>query len=375
VHDGTISITHGAAVLDRVTVDAYNAELRDSEGFIGDRASNRAFRAIIEDSRERVRDIDGDPLGDTATEDLSKKTLDNVLADGDPEAAGLIHGVIEEFSAELATVVKRLLRLKQWRGVRRIVVGGGLRASRVGELVVGRASGLVKEAGRPINLCPIHHHPDEAGLMGAIHLAPSWMLAGHEALLAVDIGGANVRAGVVRFGAKNGKKKTSAPSCEVARMELWRHADEPRPPSREEAVTRILDILAGLVRWADKSDIALAPFVGIACPGVIAPDGHIERGGQNLPGNWESSQFNLPARVREAMPRMGDDDTVVVMHNDAVVQGLSELAYVEDVDEWGVLTIGTGLGNAKFTNRRRARRAEHHGRTRTTRRTRGRASP
>ena len=64
---------------------------------------------------------------------------------------------------------------------------------------------------------------------------------------------------------------------------------------------------------------------------------------------------------------MGDDDTVVVMHNDAVVQGLSELAYVEDVDEWGVLTIGTGLGNAKFTNRRRARRAEHHGRTRTTR--------
>jgi len=41
----------------------------------------------------------------------------------------------------------------------------------------------------------------------------------------------------------------------------------------------------------------------------------------------------------------------VVMHNDAVVQGLSELPYVKDRTRWGALTIGTGLGNARFTNR------------------------
>jgi hypothetical protein len=40
------------------------------------------------------------------------------------------------------------------------------------------------------------------------------------------------------------------------------------------------------------------------------------------------------------------------MHNDAVVQGLSEAPFMHDVKHWGVLTIGTGLGNARFTNRK-----------------------
>jgi hypothetical protein len=39
------------------------------------------------------------------------------------------------------------------------------------------------------------------------------------------------------------------------------------------------------------------------------------------------------------------------MHNDAVVQGLSEAPFQRDVMRWAVLTIGTGLGNAHFTNR------------------------
>ena len=38
---------------------------------------------------------------------------------------------------------------------------------------------------------------------------------------------------------------------------------------------------------------------------------------------------------------------------DAVVQGLSEVPFMQDVERWGVLTIGTGLGNARFTNRRK----------------------
>jgi hypothetical protein len=40
------------------------------------------------------------------------------------------------------------------------------------------------------------------------------------------------------------------------------------------------------------------------------------------------------------------------MHNDAVVQGLSERSVMDDVERWGVLTIGTGFGNAQFCNRR-----------------------
>jgi hypothetical protein len=42
---------------------------------------------------------------------------------------------------------------------------------------------------------------------------------------------------------------------------------------------------------------------------------------------------------------------MIVMHNDAVVQGLSEVPFMRDVTRWGVLTIGTGLGNGCFTNR------------------------
>jgi len=40
---------------------------------------------------------------------------------------------------------------------------------------------------------------------------------------------------------------------------------------------------------------------------------------------------------------------------DGVVQGLSEVPFMQDVDHWGVVTIGTSLGNARFTNRRKDR--------------------
>jgi hypothetical protein len=33
------------------------------------------------------------------------------------------------------------------------------------------------------------------------------------------------------------------------------------------------------------------------------------------------------------------------------VQGLSQLPFMQGHEHWGVLTIGTGLGNARFTNR------------------------
>src|SRR4051794_8137258 len=107
----TVSVVHGGSPLGPIVVDAYNAELRDDEGFIGDRASNRAFRAIIDESRERLRDVSEDPLGETPTEELSKKKLDKLLLGGDPESAGVIQGAIESFSSELTTVVTRFLKL------------------------------------------------------------------------------------------------------------------------------------------------------------------------------------------------------------------------------------------------------------------------
>ena len=61
---------------------------------------------------------------------------------------------------------------------------------------------------------------------------------------------------------------------------------------------------------------------------------------------------NLPASLVEAIPSIVDHDTAILMHNDGVAQGLSEVPFMQDVERWGVLTIGTGLGNARFTNKK-----------------------
>ena len=79
---------HGPRVLPHVTVDTYNEELRDEEGFVGDRASGRAFSAILDDWRERVAaTLDEDPFGDTPTGSISKATLDELLTGDDTVAA------------------------------------------------------------------------------------------------------------------------------------------------------------------------------------------------------------------------------------------------------------------------------------------------
>ncbi|MBX3193356.1 MAG: hypothetical protein KF819_40615 [Labilithrix sp.] len=343
-HASYAPFKHGALALAAVSVEGYNAELEDGDGFVGDRASGRAFRAILEGWRERLREVGEDPLGETPSDELTKSKLDAILRDGHPEAAGVVHAAIEEFARELAAVTRRFLRLEAWKGTERIVVGGGLRASRVGELAIGRAAVMLKAGGRAIDLVPIRHHPDEAGLIGTIHLAPSWVFAGYDGVLAADIGGSNVRAGVVSLGLDRASDLSAA---SVARRERWRHADE--APKRDEVVEQLAGMLKNLVRAAKKERIALAPFVGVACPGVIEEDGSIARGGQNLPGNWESSRFDLSRSLCEHLPTIGEHATHVVMHNDAVVQGLSEVPFQRDVARWGVLTIGTGLGNAVFT--------------------------
>jgi hypothetical protein len=339
---------HGASRLPSVEVDSYNVELKDDEGFLGDRASKTAFTEIIENWRKAMRKAGEDPFGDTPTEDLGKKQLDDFLTKGEPEAAGLVHGAIEEFSQELALVIRRFLKVKAWAGTERIVMGGGFRASRIGELAIGRAAVILKTDKIKIDLVPIRNDPDEAGLLGAAHLAPAWMFKAHDAILAVDIGGSNIRAGVIDL---NLKKKTDLSKATVWKFELWKHAEE-GDVKREAAVDNLVDMLERLIAKAKREKIKLAPFIGIGCPGMIEADGSIDRGGQNLPGgNWESSRFHLPTRLHEAIPKIGDDDTAIVLHNDAVVQGLSETPFMQDVDHWAVLTIGTGLGNARFTNR------------------------
>ena len=339
---------HGAARLPSVEVDSFNIELKDDEGFLGDRASKGAFRKMFDRWRKPLKKSGEDPFGDEPSDKISKKTLDAILVGDDTEASAIVHSAIEEFAQELAYVTRRFLKTKAWAKTERIVVGGGFRDSRLGELAIARTGIILKSEDFKVDIVPIRFHPDEAGLIGCLHLAPSWIFEAHDSILAVDIGGTNIRCGVVET---RWKKAPDLSKAAVWKSELWRHADD--EPTREGAVKRLVKMLKDLITTAEAEGLKLAPFIGIACPGVINEDGSIDKGAQNLPGNWESSKFNLPASLVEAIPQIGAHDAAVLMHNDGVVQGLSEVPFMQDVERWGVLTIGTGLGNARFTNRRK----------------------
>jgi predicted NBD/HSP70 family sugar kinase len=339
---------HGATRLPSVDVDSFNIELKDDDGFIGDRASKGAFRKILDGLRKPLQKAGEDPLGKKSAEEMAKSELDEALTGDDIAAAALVHGAIEEFAQELAYVTGRFLKSKAWADTERIVVGGGFRQSRVGEIAIARTDIMLKAEGFKIDLVPIRFDPDEAGLIGCLHLAPSWIFEAYDSILAVDIGGTNIRCGLVET---RWKKAPDLSKAEVHTSELWRHADD--EPTREGAVKRLVKMLKDLITAAEADGLKLAPFIGISCPGVINEDGSIEKGAQNLPGNWESSKFNLPGSLVEAIPQIGDHDTAILMHNDGVAQGLSEIPFMQDVDHWGVLTIGTGLGNARFTNRKK----------------------
>jgi hypothetical protein len=55
-------IQHGWNVLPHVLVDAYNEELKDKDGFLGDRTSKGAFRDILDRWRKEVASKGEDPL-------------------------------------------------------------------------------------------------------------------------------------------------------------------------------------------------------------------------------------------------------------------------------------------------------------------------
>ena len=106
---------HGAKRLPSVEVDSYNLEIKDEDGFVGDKASRGAFHEMLEKWREPLRKLGADPLGEKSSDQMSKKQLDKLLAEGDPEAGGIIHSAIEEFAQALTSVIKRFLKVSSWK--------------------------------------------------------------------------------------------------------------------------------------------------------------------------------------------------------------------------------------------------------------------
>ena len=151
-------------------------------------------------------------------------------------------------------IIRCFLKLKEWRGTERIVFGGGLRGSRVGELAVGRTAVLLHADAVKVDLLPIRHDPDEAGLIGGAHLAPSWIFAGHDSIQAMDIGGTNARVGIV---ALNLKRAANLSRAAVTHSETWRHRDG--KPTRDQAVERLASMLNAHGYFRHSGYIAARP--------------------------------------------------------------------------------------------------------------------
>ena len=83
---GPMLPVHGASVLPSVIVDAYNCELDDENGFVGDKASKTAFHAILDRIRKASEE---DPFGKKASKEIRKKKLGEVLTEGNAEAAAI----------------------------------------------------------------------------------------------------------------------------------------------------------------------------------------------------------------------------------------------------------------------------------------------
>lgn len=336
---------HGGSRMPGLEIGAYSLELPDpdGEGFLGDRASHTAFRRMLDTARRRHLDGE-DPFGEVPTAELGKKQVDLVLVGGDPDGAHAVHLAVEEYARQLSYVVQAFLARPEWEGVERIVMGGGFPEHETGALAMRRAMRLLELADTGVRLHLLRHDPDEAGLLGWVPLLPG-DARGRDAFLAVDVGGTNIRCGIVQHRLHKDGRGAKARVLESLK---WRHAED--APTRGQAVARLAAMLNGLSAFARTLGVALAPFVGIACPGRIEADGTLSAGAQNLPGDWEQP-FDLATALARHLDPIDGMAPRVVLHNDAVVQGLSELRRMRKARRWAVLTIGTGLGNATYTAR------------------------
>ncbi len=341
---------HGDRSLPTVSIDSYSLALEDKErdGFVGDRASRTAFTRILHVWRKQFRDMHRgeDALGKGPTKKIRKRVDDLLQAGGD--AADIVEAAVEDFAHQLAHVAEVFMKQRRWEGVERIIVGGGFQQTETGKLAVARAAQILKIAGVPVDLRLLHYHPDEGGLVGWVHVLPKDALPHVKAFLAVDIGGTNVRCGIVRT---NFDEASDLRNAEVVLRQKWGHASDKDVTRRANLIGGIAEMLDSLAQYAGRMGIDLDPMIGVACPGMIHRNGAIAAGTQNLPGDWEAPNFKLATALAEKIPSIQGKKVRVLLHNDAVIQGLSQRPFTQGVRRWGVFTLGTGLGNASYTNR------------------------
>ena len=116
-------------------------------------------------------------------------------------------------------------------------------------------------------------------------------------ILAVDIGGTNIRAGIV---ALNLKKAADLSEAAVWKFELWRHRDE-----KNSSATRRSSGWSTCCKDSSRRQqggLKLAPFIGIGCPGIIHADGSIDRAAKPA-GQLGEQPLQPAAQLCEAIPK------------------------------------------------------------------------
>ena len=69
--------THGAAILPSVTVDSYNLEIEDEDGFVGDKATKSAFSDLLDKWRQPLKEVGQDPLGSKPSGGNRRSAINN----------------------------------------------------------------------------------------------------------------------------------------------------------------------------------------------------------------------------------------------------------------------------------------------------------
>lgn len=312
--------------LPRVQVEGYSLKIFEGGGLLGDKADHHALQEIKAMSRNDGDDAAGDQMDRTNDDEVARR-----------------------FASQLAEVITGFSKHPSWQAVERVAVGGGIKDSRLGTRIVSHAQAFLDDGNTALKLAPLHHSSDDGALLGWASATPCAVSGPH--YLAVDIGGTNVRCGVVSSAGDQGAPPT------VSLREKWNHSEA--EARKGELMSWIADTLCNL---KSRSDIVGGDdplFIGIACPGIVSADGRIESGAHNLPGEWHDEGFNLPREMKARLAERGLANVKLMLHNDAVVQGLSELPFMSDHVGWAVVTLGTGFGNASYRNKPyRTRRAD-----------------
>lgn len=240
----------------------------------------------------------------------------------------------------LGRVVKKLLGWEYWRGVERIYIGGGLSEGRSGDILVNKASEFLAERDVGVNLQKIHYHPAVAGLVGVTYFLPLEMADLKN--ITVDLGGGILRTGIV-----DPPDEYERPKAIYSRLLRWQDLGM----ERETLADLIASEVVGCLKMSEKTETDISEYVGVALPAVLDKNGYVIGKDRNLPGDWTDPEFNLPDIINSKIEEETNfGDFRFVLKNDAVSQGLSEIPFAKYVGEWGILTVGTGLGNARFRN-------------------------